>query len=90
MNGDVETSVLKSSNLKWIHCLGWRRTRTPEPNIDEMFGSQEGDDLKQFLSRCDYVALTIELNYSIWHIIGAGELAAMKESAYLINMTGAP
>ena len=66
--------------------LGWRRTRTPEPNIDEMFGSRDGDDLKQFLSGCDYVVLSIELNDSTWHMIGAGELAAMKESAYLINM----
>ena len=66
--------------------LGWRRTRKQESNIDEMFGSRDGDDLKDFLSRCDYVALCIELNDSTWHMIGAGELAAMKESAYLINM----
>ncbi|MCI9337176.1 MAG: D-2-hydroxyacid dehydrogenase [Lachnospiraceae bacterium] len=69
-----------------MRVLGWRRTRTPEPNIDEMFGSRDGDDLKQFLSGCDYVVLSIELNDSTWHMIGAGELAAMKESAYLINM----
>lgn len=66
--------------------LGWRRTRKQESDIDEMFGSRDGDDLKDFLSRCDYVALCIELNDSTWHMIGAGELAAMKESAYLINM----
>lgn len=69
-----------------MNILGWRRIRKPEPNIDEMFGSQDGDDLKVFLSRCDYVVLCIELNDSTWHMIGAGELAAIKESAYLINM----
>jgi len=66
--------------------LGYKRSQAAIPNVDRVYASADGDDLKELLARCDYVALTIELNNETWHMIGSEELAVMKPSAYLINL----
>jgi phosphoglycerate dehydrogenase-like enzyme len=48
------------------------------------------DDLPELLSQCDFVALCLPLVDETRHIVGAPELAAMKSSAYLINMSRGP
>ncbi len=83
-NTGLETArIARTFDMK---TLGYRRgTQRPE-NIDEVFSSQRGDDLKAMLQRCDYVVLCIELNDETYHLIGEDELRAMKKSAILVNM----
>jgi D-3-phosphoglycerate dehydrogenase len=47
-------------------------------------------DLPELLGQCDFVALCLPLSDETHHIVGAPELAAMKPSAYLINMSRGP
>jgi len=47
-------------------------------------------DLPELLGQCDFVALCLPLVKETRHIMGAPELAAMKASAYLINMSRGP
>ena len=66
--------------------LGWRRrTEVPE-YVDEVYSSERGDSLKDLLSRCDYVILCMELNDETYHMMGAEEFAAMKDTAFIVNM----
>lgn len=66
--------------------LGWRRSSIVPENVDEVYSSERGDDLKELISQCDYVVLSIELNDHTYHMIGKEELAVMKETAFLINL----
>ncbi len=47
-------------------------------------------DLPELLGQCDFVVLCLPLNDETRHIVGAPELAAMKPSAFLINMARGP
>ncbi|MQA04827.1 MAG: hypothetical protein GEV07_19605 [Streptosporangiales bacterium] len=44
-------------------------------------------DLDDFLGRCDYVALCIPLTDQTRHLVDAGRIAAMKQGAYLVNIS---
>ena len=48
-------------------------------------GAEYVPDLKELLSRCDYVSLHVPLTPSTRNLIGAAELAAMRPTAFLIN-----
>ncbi len=43
-------------------------------------------NLREMLSLCDFVVITAPLTRETYHMIGPEELAAMKPSAYLINV----
>ncbi len=84
--GKTGTELAKLAKAFDMQVLGYRRSKAPVENVDEVYASAEGDDLKEMLSRCDYVVLCIELNDDTYRLIGKEELSAMKQSAFLINM----
>lgn len=47
-------------------------------------------ELDELLVRSDFVSIHAPLNESTHHLIGAGQLALMKSSAYLINTARGP
>jgi len=50
-------------------------------------GVEKCDDLQEMLGVCDFVSVHCVLNDSTHHLIGADELACMKPSAILINVS---
>lgn len=84
--GKTGTEVARLAKAFDMRVLGYRRTRTPVENVDEVYGSSEGDCLNELLSRSDYVVLCIELNDDTFRMIGKEQLASMKPGAFLINM----
>lgn len=83
-NTGLEVARLcKSFDMK---TLGYRRSKRPADNVDEVYAAAEGDDIKALVAMCDYIVLCIELNDDTWHLINKEVLEAMKPSAYLINM----
>lgn len=66
--------------------LGWDRRRGQKENVDQVYGSEDGDKLTDLLARCDYVVLCIELNDQTFHMMGAEQFRAMKPTAFLVNM----
>ena len=72
--------------------LGFRaRMLGYDPNVstEEMLraGVEKCEDLHAMLGECDFVSLHCVLNDTTRHLIGARELAAMKRSACLINVS---
>ncbi len=61
------------------------------PSVDAAVMAEHGvekvDDLRVMLAQCDYVSIHAVLNAETRHLIGAAELAAMKPSAILINVS---
>ena len=62
-----------------------------DPYVDaatmQAHGIEKCDDLHDLLGRSDFVSLHMALNDETRRIIGTGELAAMKRSAFLINVS---
>ena len=62
-----------------------------DPYVDaatmQAHGIEKCDSLHDMLGQCDFVSLHMALNNETRQIIGAAELAAMKASAYLINVS---
>ena len=62
-----------------------------DPNVDAETMREAGvtrvDSLADMLPRCDFVSLHSVLNETSRHVIGAAELALMKPSAFLVNVS---
>lgn len=84
--GKTGTELARLAKAFDMQVLGYRRSRKPVENVDEVYSSDEGDSLNGMLARCDYVVLCIELNDSTYRIVGREQLAAMKPGAFLVNM----
>lgn len=50
-------------------------------------GVEKYDDLRQMISECDFVSVHCVLNDDTHHLIGASEIASMKPTAMLINVS---
>ena len=67
-----------------MRVLGMSRSRRDDPHVDRFFDRAE---LHKMLAQADFVALTMALTPETERIIDAEALAAMKQSAYLINVS---
>ena len=61
--------------------------RTEKPDYVAELKPVAPDTLHDLLRRCDVIMTACPLTKETYHLIGADELAAMKPSAYLINVT---
>lgn len=72
-----------------MRVVGWRRRDEPLEKglLDHQY---RNDQLLELLGAADHVVVTLPLTDATRHLIGAGELAAMKSSAYLFNVGRGP
>lgn len=84
--GNTGMEVARLGKAFGMHVLGYRRSQEKPEWVDELYTSNQPDSLCSMLTRCDYIVLCIELNQQTLHLIGAAELAAMKQTAFLVNM----
>jgi phosphoglycerate dehydrogenase-like enzyme len=66
-----------------MHVLALRRSAQPEHAGMTFYGREQ---LSGFLGRCDFVVLSAPLTAETYHIIDEAALAAMKPTAYLVNI----
>ena len=67
-----------------MRILGLRRSDTPDPNVDAMYGP---DRLHDFLAASAWVAVTCPLTPETRHMLGEAEFRAMRRTAYYINIS---
>ena len=60
--------------------------RDPPPGVDELKDNSR-ENIHDLLQRADVVMMACPRTEETYHMIGAAELALMKESAYLVNVT---
>ena len=68
--------------------LGYRR-RAAEvpPGFDRVYSIDRGDTLVPILEAADFVVLAINLSDATHHLIGRDEIARMKPSAVIVNLS---
>ncbi|MGI8550290.1 MAG: D-2-hydroxyacid dehydrogenase [Dehalococcoidia bacterium] len=85
--GDIGREVARLCRVFGMRVLGMRRRAAPDPLLDEVLPA---DRLREVLPRADYVVLACPLTEATRGLIDAGALAAMKPTAYLINVARGP
>ena len=83
--GSIGCEVARLAKAFSMRVLGYRKTISSiPPNFDEMnIGVQY---LPTVLKQSDFVVLAMPLSDETFHMIGRQQLAAMKSTAFLINM----
>lgn len=66
-----------------LDVVGVRRSPTPEPGVERVYPS---DELHEAISDARFVILAVPLTDDTSGMIGAAELHAMSEDAYLVNV----
>jgi D-2-hydroxyacid dehydrogenase (NADP+) len=83
--GNVGSHVARICKLAFdMRVLGMARTRRDDPHVDRYFDRSE---LPGALAEADFVVLALALTPETDGILDAAALAAMKPTAYLINVT---
>ncbi|ANW03065.1 NAD(P)-dependent oxidoreductase [Bradyrhizobium icense] len=82
--GSIGSLIAKYAKGLDMHVLGVRRNKErPAEYVDSMHGV---DELHSVLAKCDYVVLATPNTGETFQFFGKDELAAMKPSAFLVNV----
>lgn len=81
--GGIGLVLAKKAAALEMKVIGLRNSDRPADNVEKIYGNK---DLKEFLGASDFVALCCPLTPETTNLIDAHQLAAMKPTAYLINI----
>ena len=82
--GAIGGEIAKRARIFGMKVIGVRRTPAPVEAVDQVFGPER---LAEMLSLCDFAVLVTPATPETYHMIGRSELLAMKQTAYLINIS---
>jgi len=83
--GSIGSRIAKHAKAFDMHVVGIRRNKSlPVEHVDSMHGM---DELHSVLRQCDYVVISAPSTSETSHFFGEPELAAMKKTAFLINIS---
>jgi phosphoglycerate dehydrogenase-like enzyme len=81
--GDIGRTVARAARGVGLRVIGVSRSGRPVSGVERVYRSR---DLRRALAAADFVVLVAPLNETTRGMIGAAELAAMRETAWLINI----
>lgn len=82
--GGIGQEIARRAKAFDLTVLGIKRNPSPVPYVDEVLPPEE---LPSLLKRSDFVVLSLPLTKETYHLIGAKELAYMKKTAFLFNIS---
>lgn len=85
--GDIGRTIARSARALGMRVSGVSRSGKKVPEVEKVYRAR---DIRHALPLADFVVLTVPLTPTTRHMIGAPELAAMKPSAWLINIARGP
>jgi glyoxylate/hydroxypyruvate reductase A len=81
--GDIGRTVARTARRVGLRVIGVTRSGRPVSGVERVYRSRE---LSRALALADFVVLVVPLNDTTRGMIGAAELAAMRPTAWLINI----
>ncbi len=81
--GDIGGTLARKAAALGMQVTGVRRSKRPAPGVEKLYSPTE---LTQALGEADHVALCLPLTAETRHFIGAAELQAMRDTAYIYNV----
>lgn len=81
--GAIGAAIARRSAALGMRVVGVKRTPVEVPGVARVYGP---DGLRAMLPECDVVVLVVPTTGETRRMIGAPELAAMKPSAFLVNV----
>jgi phosphoglycerate dehydrogenase-like enzyme len=84
--GTAGSELARKAKALGMRVIATKRSMTAKPDCVDELGTP--DFLPRLLAESDFVVLLLASVPSTFNIIGENELRLMKESAYLINLTG--
>jgi phosphoglycerate dehydrogenase-like enzyme len=85
--GDIGRVIARAARALGMHVSGVTRSGKRIPEMERLYRPR---DLRRALAAADVVVLTVPLTGATRHLIGAVELAAMKPTAWLVNIARGP
>jgi len=85
--GDIGRTIARQARALGVRVLGVSRAGAPVSGVDRVYRARE---LRRALAAADWVVLTVPLTPATRHLIGAAELAAMRPTAWLLNIARGP
>ncbi|MGP9844078.1 2-hydroxyacid dehydrogenase [Brachybacterium sp. 107] len=81
--GGIGQETVRQLRALDLEVIAWNRS--PRPEFCAEIGVEQLE-LDEVIARSDYLIVTVAANSQTRHLIGAPELARMKDSAFLINI----
>ena len=81
--GDIGRVVARAARAQGLRVIGITRSGRPVGGVDRVYRTRE---LRRALAAADFVVLVVPLNDHTRGLIGAAELAAMRPTAWLLNV----
>ena len=85
--GHIGSTVARRCKAFEMRVLGYRRRdAAPPAGVDRVYCVERGESFLPILEESDFLVLALPLTDATHEIIGANELARMKDSAFLVNI----
>jgi glyoxylate/hydroxypyruvate reductase A len=85
--GDIGRTIARAARTVGMRVIGVSRSGARAPGVARVYRAR---DLRRALAAADWVVLTVPLTDTTRGLIGAAELAAMKPTAWLMNIARGP
>ncbi|MCY4425613.1 MAG: D-2-hydroxyacid dehydrogenase [Halieaceae bacterium] len=86
--GHTGEELAKRAKAFEMTVLGYRRRDLPAPEgVDRMYCSDLGEGIDDILQQADILALVLNLSDATYHLIGQEQIARMKSSAIIVNLS---
>jgi len=85
--GDIGRIVARAARAFGMHVTGVTQRGRKVAEAERVYRTR---DLRKAIGAADFVVLTVPLTAATRHLVGAEELAAMKPSAWLLNIARGP
>lgn len=86
--GHTGKALAKRAKAFEMKVLGYRRRDLPPPEgVDRMYSSDRGEGIDAILDEADILALVLNLSDATHHLIGEQQIARMKSSAIIVNLS---
>ena len=82
--GDIGTAIAQALHQSGMRVIGWRRSRAESSVVERLYAG--ADEFLPFLRACDFVVSVLPATPQTNALFNAEAFAAMKPTAYLINV----